>query len=246
METYSYSRIKMFHSCKYAYYVKYFERPDVLLSHGTSEFGSFVHEILEKYEKGELEAYEMLPYYIDNYSKNVVSTFNLNMTKDFSRDFSDSYYASGLRYLESFDGFPDFDIIEAEKEFTIEIENSFKFTGKIDLVARNKNGDLIILDHKSKSKFKNKKEQAEYAVQLYLYSYAIERELGELPKKLYFNMFRQNEMVEIDFNMDDYKSAYEWLVNSVREIEDTFDFEKLDNKDDFYCMNFCPIRDICE
>ena len=245
METYSYSKIKMFHNCKKAFYVRYFENPKELLSHGTSEFGSFVHEILEKYEKGELQIYEMMPYYIEHYDENVHSSFVLNMSKDFSRDFSDSYYAAGLKYLEGFDGFPDFDIIQAEYEFTIPIENKFNFTGKIDLIARDKEGNLIILDHKSKSKFKSKKELAEYAKQLYLYSYAVYKKFGELPKKLYFNMFRTDELIEIPFNNDDYNEAYQWLVKSVDEIENCFDFSELEDKTDFYCMNFCPIREQC-
>ena len=79
------------------------ERPTELLNHGTSEFGSFMHEILEKYEKGELEIYEMLPYYIEHYNDVVKSSFVLNINANFSKDFSDNYYIDGIKYLENFD-----------------------------------------------------------------------------------------------------------------------------------------------
>ena len=114
------------------------------------------------------------------------------------------------------------------------------------MIARNNDGELVILDHKSKSKFKNKKELNEYAKQLYLYAYAVKQEYGELPKKLYFNMFRTNELVEIDFDINDYQSAYNWLVSSVKEIENTFDFSPQENADPFYCLNFCPVKNQCE
>ena len=110
----------------------------------------------------------------------------------------------------------------------------------------NNDGELIILDHKSKSKFKNKKELNEYAKQLYLYAYAVKQEYGELPKKLYFNMFRTNELVEIDFDINDYQNAYNWLVSSVNEIENTFDFSPQEDEDPFYCLNFCPVKNQCE
>lgn len=246
METYSYSKVKMFYSCRHAFYTRYFERPSELLNHGTSEFGSFVHEILEKYEKGEIEIYDMLPYYIENYKDKVTSSFVLNINEGFSKDFSDNYYVDGLRYLENFEGFPQFKILEVEHEFEIEIENKFKFNGKIDLIAEDTEGNLIILDHKSKSRFKTKRELKEYAKQLYLYAYAVNKKYNKLPSKLYFNMFRTNELIEIDFNQSDYDEAYNWLVSAVEEIESTFDFSPQDEVEKFYCMNFCPIRNQCE
>ena len=78
-----------------------------------------------------------------------------------------------------------------------------------------------------------------------MYSYAVYKKFGELPKKLYFNMFRTDELIEIPFNNDDYNEAYQWLVKSVDEIENCFDFSELEDKTDFYCMNFCPIREQC-
>lgn len=228
------------------YYKKYFEKPekdnpDLVVGHGTSEFGSFVHEILEDYEKGKLEIYDMLPYYNKNYKKKVTSDFTLRIAEDFYRDFAEDYFEDGREYLMNFEGFNDFDVIEAEYEFEEVIDNSFILIGKIDIVAKDLNdGKLIVVDHKSKSKFKNKKELKEYARQLYLYAYAIKQKYGEFPKKLMFNMFRKGYWESIDFNEDDYNEAMDWLKNSVKEIETTFEFPPI--KDSFYCWNFCPYR----
>lgn len=61
MNTYSFSKLKCFYNCKYYYYLHYFDddgmEPE---SHGTSEFGRFIHKILELYGKGELPPDKMV------------------------------------------------------------------------------------------------------------------------------------------------------------------------------------------
>lgn len=243
MVKYSYSKIKNFKECKYGFYRNYYENDKDKLNHGTSEFGSFSHEILEKYAKNELEDYEMLPYYLEHYDENVQSTMVLKMSENFSRDFSNDYFRSGKEYFESFDGFGDINVIEAEYEFNEVINDEFILTGKVDLIAEDSNGDLIIIDHKSKSKFKNKSEKEEYAKQLYIYAFAVHRKYGKFPKKLMFNMFRNKQWVEFDFNEEKYKETIQWVIDEVKEIESCIEFEPV--RSGFYCDNFCPYRMNC-
>lgn len=244
INTYSYSKIKCFLNCPLSFYKQYYDKPDDKISHGTSEFGSFMHYILEQYEKGELETYELLPYYINNYDDNVTSDFTLVINENFSKNFAETYFQSGKDYLENFEGFPTLKVIEVEYAFTECIDNKFNFTGKIDLIAEDENGDLIILDHKSKNGFKSKAEKAEYAVQLYLYAYAVYKKYGKFPKKLMFNMFRQDKFEIFDFDMDEYNNAMDWLNNMVEEIEETFSFPSVLGT--FFCNNFCNYRNECE
>lgn len=244
MEKYSFSKLKCFLDCKYGFYEKYFEKPEtenpsLVTGHGMSEFGSFVHDILEQYEKGKLAIYEMLPYYEENFDKKVVSDFSLKLSENFSKDFRYKYYKSGEEYLENFEGFDNIKILEAEFYFE-EIINTFIFVGKIDLIAEDKDGNLIVIDHKSKSGFKNKSELADYAKQLYLYSFAVRKKYHKFPKKLMFNMFREQEWVTIDFSVKDYVDALKWAIDLVAEIESTLEFPS--NPDTFYCWNFCNYR----
>lgn len=243
---YSYSKVKSYYNCPYYFFENYFEKSDdfELESHGTSEFGSYVHKILEMYEKDELEIYELLDYYEDNYLDNVKSTFVTNMGKGFYKDLSSLYYEGGKAYFENFAGFDDLDILESEYEFYEEIDNSFILNGKIDLVALDKDGKLLVIDHKSKGKFKNKAEKREYATQLYLYSYAVFKKYNRYPDKLAFNMFRQNEWVWFDFDEEEYTKSMDWLIKSVDEIENSFDFEPI--LDTFFCNNFCGFRNVCK
>lgn len=240
METYSFSKIHHFYDCPLSFYHHYYLEDKTEETHGTSEFGSFVHNILEKYEKGELDLKDLSSYYEDNYEDNVKSNFVLFLGKNFSKDFAYDYYISGLNYFSEFEGFEDWKILEAEYEFTMVIENKFIFTGKIDLIAEDTDGNIIICDHKSKKKFNSKKERAEYAKQLYLYSLAVKEKYGKFPKKLIFNMFRDNKIEEIDFDIDEYEKTMQWLKDSVNEIEECMDFYA--NKDTFYCLNFCEYR----
>lgn len=245
METYSFSKLKCFESCKLCFYTTYFEKPECdKMSHGTSEFGSFVHNILEKYEKNELETFELLDYYKDNYNTNVISTFDLYLSESFVKNFENDYYTSGIEYLENFNGFDDIHILEAEYEFEVPVDNLFLFNGKIDLIAEDNDGNFIIIDHKSKKKFASKKEKAEYARQLYLYAFAVKQKYGKLPTKLMFNMFRNKEWVVFDFNETDYLNAIDWAKNTVKEIEQTFDFNP--TLDTFFCRNFCSYRHVCK
>jgi len=239
---YSFSKIKSYLNCRYGYFKHYFEG-EKGINGGFAEFGSYCHKILEDYENGKLSVYDMLPYYEEHYNEEVTSDFTLKMSEDFSKDFSSDYYESGKKYFENFEGFNDFNILEAEYEFETVINNLFVFNGKIDLIAEDKDGNLIIIDHKSKANFKSKAELKEYARQLYLYSYATYEKYHKYPTQMMFNRFRKNEWTVIKFNKDDFDEALQWAVGNVEEIESTFDFYP--NPNTFFCNNFCFLRDRC-
>lgn len=241
MEKFSFSKINTFYDCPYGYYLKYYKDIRTNKSHGTSEYGTFIHGILEKYEKKELDIKDLLKFYTENFDENVKSTFELNLGNGFKKNFYDSYFNDGLEYFLNFKGFNDWKILEVEYEFDLNMKNNFIFTGKIDLIGEMENGDIFICDHKSKKKFQTKKEQKKYARQLYLYSIAVKEKYGKFPKKLFFNMFRTGEIIEIDFDEKDYGEAVDWLYNSVEEISSEFDYSK--NFGTFFCNNFCPYND---
>lgn len=243
LESYSFSRLKRFLECPLSYYKRYIEKEENGVGHGTSEFGTFMHLILEKYSKNELNLEDMLMYYMDEYDSNINSTFEFQMSNNFSKDLSDIYYNSGIDYLTNFDGLDIFGkILDVEYEFDLEYKNKFKINGKVDLITQS-NDDLFIIDHKSKSNFKNKKERDEYRRQLYIYSFAVKEKYGVYPKKLFFNMFRKDKILEFDFIEEEYIEALDWFESTVEKIEDCIVFNS--NPDTIYCNNFCDFRLNC-
>lgn len=238
MEEYSYSKLTRFEECPLSYMRKYLNNEETE-SHGITECGLFMHNLLEKYEKNELNKDELLQYFEENFDKNVISTMVLKMSKDFSKDMYGLYYSGFHDYLENFNGIVDCKkIIDIEKEFHIVYNNDFSITGKIDLVFYNENNELCVLDHKSKNKFKSKKDQAQYAKQLYLYAWASKELYNTYPKWLIFNMMRGNP-VHIEFNKEDMDKTLQWFNNTVQEIRESITYDA--NKDSFYCWNWCGL-----
>lgn len=252
METYSFSKVKNFFSCPYAFYCRYFSKPElkdpsVITGSGLAEFGTFCHKLLEDYEKGEIPLEDLAERYQTEYSDNVESSFEIVTDNGFHLNLDKKYYESGLKYFSEFRGYDNehifkngIDILKSEYNFTIPIRGAFLFTGKIDLIAQDKDGNLIVIDHKSKAKFKTDEELEEYARQLYLYSLAIKEAFGEYPKYLMFNMFRTHKWVTMDFDQAKLDEAVDWLVKSVEIIESEMDFEP--KSGGFYCQNLCSYR----
>ena len=255
LNSYSYSRLKSFFNCKYYYYEHYYAKELPEESHGTSEFGSFVHEILEKYGRGELEPFEMLDYYKEHYYENVVSDFTLQMGVDFSRDMADSYYQKGYEFFFFFNGF-DFTFIEVVRNFELPYKNKFLINGKIDVIAKDKDGNLMVIDYKSKGGWKNKAEKEEYRKQLYFYAYAVKQLYGEYPKKMAFYMFRSDKWTWFNFKEYEMQEVMDWAESTVEQIESEIDFypctDTLKYEPDpakhfnFFCANFCGIRHLCK
>ena len=224
----SFSSVKMFEQCPYSFFLKYVqdeqEQPNAF-----AQAGSLAHNLLEKAYKGELYEFELADEFESHYSEWVTEHFPFfNMAK--------SYYDTSLAYFQTFEKDDNYDVIGVEKEINCEIRGR-KFTGFIDLLLRNKhNGDIIIVDHKSKSAFK-KDEKAEYAKQLYLYAYAIHEEYGEFPKELWFNLYRKKDKVKIMFKEGDYQAALDWFRAAVDRILQEQEWEC--KTDDWFCKSLC-------
>lgn len=243
LEKYSFSKLKNFESCKYGFYRRYFEEDWDGATHGTSEFGTFCHNILEKYFNGELKQDELLDYYIKNYDENVTASFDLYMSAKFKKNFAEAYYKDGYEYFKNFTWDEELVPIAVEHSFNVNVDNKFILIGKIDLICQ-KDDKFIIIDHKSKSKFKNKTEKHDYARQLYIYAAGFYKKYKRFPDELRFNMFRKGDYVNIEFNIDDYNEAIDWCRKVVEDIDSTFDFSP--NGDEFYCRNFCGFRNDCK
>lgn len=236
----SYSRINAFQECPYSWFLKYIkEVPSKPLFF--SEYGKFMHQILEMYFTGLLKKEELTEFYISNFFLNVkgappnIKVFN-------------SYFEAGLDYLYGFD-FPISEINDVEKKVNFKI-GKYDFLGYIDIVA---GGGDIILDHKSrnlkprsnrKKPLKTDIELDEYLRQLYMYSIPVKEEYGEFPKKLIFNCFKLGKMISEDFDEAKLESTKKWALEQIEIITNNDRWQP--RLDYWRCKHICDVSDSCE
>lgn len=215
-----------------------------------------MHSIYERFYSGAMDFFDICSEYEDNYHNKVTIKFPYNRYANLN----DKYYQAGLDALENVSELPDgWKAIDIEC-FIDTIIEGVRFIGYADLILQNEDtGEIVVVDHKSKAKFKSKAEQAEYARQLYLYSVYVKEHYGVYPSKLVFNMFRVGETVVIDFNEEELQEAIDWFTSSVANIY--MDLEFLDkiqreydqngkdllkfDRRDFFCNELCGVRTYC-
>lgn len=234
----SYSSVNSYHQCPRQFKLSYIDAlPRV--DNAFSDWGSFMHYLLEQYFKGKLEFFELSQIYVERYKDRVKCAFPPNKYVNLN----ESYYKAGKEYLDNFDGdFEGCEVLGVEQKVKLDIGDR-PFVGVIDLVLRKPDGSICVTDHKSKKAFKNKKEEAEYLRQLYLYSIWIKQKYGEYPSQLIFNMFRGGKKVVHNFVEDELKTAVEWFTSTIDSIyEDT---EFVAKSDSFFCNYLCGVRHHC-
>lgn len=240
--TWSYSRVKTFEECPYRFFLKYIKHYDTETTF-FSEYGLFIHKIIEMYLKKELDKDELKSYYIINFYKQIKH-------KPPNPKIFISYFQQGLEYFEDID-IPIDDIIGIEKEVFFNI-NGYEFIGYIDIIGR-KNDYLLIVDNKSrnlKSRSNRKKptksdnELDDYLKQLYIYSIPVFNELNEFPKKLAFNCFRTKKFITENFQKEKLEETKGWVINQIELINNEENWNpKLEY---FKCHHLCDVKKHCE
>lgn len=237
----SYSRITAFEDCPYGFFLKYIKKQKGV-RHFFSDYGSFMHLIIQKFLTGELKREDLVGYYLTNFRKNVIG-------KAPSQSIFQNYFQQGLEYLKSFQP-KDEQILGVEKEVSFCLDGK-NFIGYIDKVSDC--DGIIITDNKSralkprsnrKKPTKTDEDLDSYLKQLYLYSIPIEEEFGEVPSFLCFNCFRtQTEIVE-PFDKVSYEKTKTWALDTIEAISKEENFNP--NIEVFRCQNLCDMCDECE
>lgn len=165
-----------------------------------------------------------------------------------------------MRFLNGFTGLAEkYRVAGVELEVKLDI-GGFRTIGYIDLLLENtENGELTIVDHKSKKKFASKREELEYRRQLLFYGIYVKHLFGKYPSYLDFNMFRSQAHIIAPFSESECDEVRDWFVGTIeKSLEDesfedriTIDcrenFKSLKNfrKDDFFCNYICGSRESC-
>lgn len=258
VDKYSFSKLSTIHQCPYSYDLYYNQKIEGK-NNGMAQCGSLVHSILERYFKGELLQFELANVFLSEFDENVPNGVKLTFSDNFERDMTEKYKEQCVEFLSNFSEIEGLEVIGTEENFNLLTkikDKSIILNGFIDIIAKDKDENFYIIDWKSKSKFKNKKEIKEYARQLYLYSIYVKHKYGFFPKELWFYQFRISHIEKIIFNQEDFEEALNWAYDTVEKIENTQFFEPIDfskfekpsalNDAKFFCANLCDYSDYCK
>lgn len=246
---YSYSQLQSFSECPYNFYLQKIEHNADMVGNAFASQGTLIHDILDKWAKGELKRDQMVEAYASRYYDEVKEPWPRMLA---AKGYAEKAYAIGLEYFENFDEFEGYEIVNTEEKFRTDIDGR-PFVGVIDMIMRDKaTGDLIVLDHKSKSMAAFKKAENEMYKQQYMYSKYVFEKYGEYPKVLMFNLFKeQGTKMQRPFSMEEYESTLAWAKEQIEKIEsyellDWFETKEVqEGKPDFFCTELCSCRKVC-
>lgn len=234
---FSYSRLNSFNNCKYGWHKTYIEK-ERGVSNFFSESGLLYHSIMEDYCEGKLHGDYLKEEYLMRYPNFITHKAPYNKYCDLE----EKRKQQGLDALKSFKGFDDIGkVVAVEQEIDIMIADTYKFTGFIDLVLQDEDGEYIILDHKSAT---NIKDADEYFRQLYVYATHIKNTTGKYPVKLMLNQFNIGKILSTDFDIDEYNKAMKWCEDTIKAIESELFYEP--KVDYYFCHNLCNHRNTCK
>lgn len=240
----SYSRLTAYENCPYCWYLRYIEEQDGCGSF-YAENGKAMHTVFDELIKGELTIEDAALRYSELFSEIQSKT---------KQDIMDKTYDSCVEYLCELNG----DIIDEYKTAS-EVYITWKigkhvFRGYIDLILTDKDGNMIIVDHKSSAPFLKKdgtpyanlKDTYEgYKRQLYLYAEAVHQKYGVYPTKLVFHHFKDGgKLTVVDFNEEEKKEAVEWALGVIKKIYKDVEFLAVPKTG--FCYRLCDYRYDCD
>jgi ATP-dependent exoDNAse (exonuclease V) beta subunit len=238
----SFSRLQQFHACKYGWLLKYvFEVPQQKLFF--SEYGKLMHELIACALS-------------DKISWREAQTEYLRRFHDVLRHYGPpgavqgGYFMDGLRYLRSCGAnLAEFQPRTVEQYVEFEVSGQ-PFCGYIDLVARDADGALCIVDHKSRALKERNPRRAksnalldEYLRQLYLYSIPVSQQFGQ-PEKLIFNCFRSSTLIVEPFSQAAFDETVDWAMQTIDDILRESDW--LPCCEPWKCRYLCDVAGECE
>lgn len=184
-------------------------------------------------------SFELADVYTADYDEAVKQYF-----PPFPRGLAGKYYEEGLNYFIRFDGFGDgYEILAVEERFEIRLRGNV-FVGVADLILRKREtGEIIVIDHKSKSFNSLNRELKGNKRQLYLYAAYVREKYGVYPSLLRFNMFRYNDWVDEPFDPAAYDEMLDWTEQTIAQIR--ADQAWLVSSSGYFCRWICSARLHC-
>lgn len=244
----SYSRLKTYAACPYQFLLHYIfgEEEEPMFF---SDFGGYIHELIAEHLTDGTSSDDLIMKYLRNFRKEVLgSAPNDNMFE--------KYLDKGAEYIGSIDSaLMSFKPLAVEEKYKFKIDGK-SFVGIVDMVAENSDGELCIIDHKSrqlkrrsgrKTPTKYDEELDGYLRQLYLYCIPVKKKFGKYPDWLIFNCFRNDEETRLivePFEEEKFEEAKKWALDLIEEIRQE---DNWDPDEEFWrCKHLCGVHRMCE
>lgn len=240
--TYSYSNFSSFETCRLMWKLSYVDKKD-REGNFFSDFGSFIHLLLEEYFGGKLEIEDMVEYYEKNYSLNVLSS-----PPPFPKGMAEKYYNSGLDFFAQFPSYnirkENYEILGIEDGFNTSFDD-IPLIIKPDIILRNKKtGKVTLLDYKTSKK--DDEKLIGYKRQLHMYAYFLwyEKQIEVDNIKLWF--IRDKELFDIPNNPFEIQETLEWMKDVRNRITEETAWEpNLSKKNEYFCGYLCSVKLDC-
>lgn len=247
---YSYSSTSNFDNCNYAFKLTYIDK----VPRGNnffSDFGTLVHETLEKYFNGELDSFELSDCYRNSYEEVVVNPPPSGLSQLYGK-----YREQGQVFFDEFSFDRDaYEILVVEDSLDLEIGDAL-FVAKPDLVLRNKETNKNVLfdyktsmpwriDKRSGKEITDKKKIEGYYKQMYIYTYSLRMLKGIDISEISILFPRANRTVTISWEEEKEIEAIDWLKETIKRIQSEKTFSP-DNSNSFFCNNLCSVSSYCE
>jgi len=216
-----------------------------------SQFGTFVHDCMEKFFTGKLDSFELSNYYRAYYKDTVKDSppeppYGLEEKyREQGQVFFDNFYFEREKY----------DILLVEGKIDLPVKDSL-FTARPDLVLREKDtGKIILYDYKTSAPFRIDKRSGKevvdreklngYYKQMYIYSFCLREVSGINLDEIVLWFPRLDRFVSVPFSQTDEDTAMKWLEETIEKIKKEEEFP-FDNSGQYFCNNLCSVRKYCE
>ena len=177
--TWSYSRLEIFDDCPYRWFLTYIHTPKLKKEDKFyATYGLFMHDLLEKYFKGENSKEEILMMFLTQFKAKTKGTGRPKAAT------VQKYFQSGTEFIKSLEPLR-FKMISVEEKIDFKI-GEFNFTGRIDYLGE-EDGEFVIIDNKSRD-LKPRSGRAKPTLkdkeldlmlrQLYIYAEAVRQKYG--------------------------------------------------------------------
>lgn len=248
---YSYSSLSTYETCPYSFKLTYIDKLEPRQNNFFGQYGTLVHDTLYEYFAGNLDSFELSGYFENNYYNSVTIA-----PPPFLPNLEEKYVEQGMTFFDNFSfKIDDYEVVMNEEPIELTFSNKTMFTGKPDLILKNKKtGRYHLYDYKTSTPFKTNKSGSEWAdrkkldgyyKQMYIYTYALlkQKDIPIYDINLWF--IRINRLLTVQKDEREEKQAVKWLHSIVRKIKNDEIF-RYDNSNSFFCNQLCGVRLFCE